>query len=218
MNEVVKWGLIGVGGYLLYNYYVNSQTPAATTTPAGAAPPQASTPPATTQPSAPPASTPPPPAASVAIVGAVTNLGPNFSNALKANVSINGAVQSISIIPGGDAYNSAGQDISSALAAQGVNVQSLYAKMLAAYVPPSAGSAGSTANASALIAQYQALQGQYQLLLPVNPAAASSLKAVMASLALAIVAAGGTVPSGVSGFGRNYVLRGTLMPRVGGRR
>ncbi len=216
MNEVVKWGLIGLGAYLLWNAYANSQTAAAATTTTSAPPTPGATAVTTTTTAPAAAASAPVPAASVSIVGSVTNLGPNFSNALKANVSINGVVQNISIIPGGDAYNTAGQDISAALVAQGVNVQSLYAMMQAAYVPASTSSATS-GTASVLVTQFLAVRQMYNSLLGVNPSAAAALKGNLDTLAAAIVAAGGTVPSGVSGLGRNYVLRGALMPRVGAR-
>ena len=74
----------------------------------------------------------PPPAATVKLAGPVSQLGANFSNALQANVSINGSVQNISIIPSsGRAFNSAGADITDSLTSQGVDVAALLSSMQA---------------------------------------------------------------------------------------
>jgi hypothetical protein len=85
------------------------------------------------------------PSASVSLIGAVSKTS---NNALKGTFSINGVSQSISVIPGGDAYNDSGQGITAQLAAQGVTPAQLYAMLSAAYTPaaPAASVSASTSN------------------------------------------------------------------------
>jgi hypothetical protein len=146
--------LLGVGAYLLYNWYVNSQTvaaaPAATVPPAsgpattvttGPAAPPAAPPatPVTSPPAAPPVS---PAAANTkwSIVGPVTT---NINNSLSANVNINGTITNVSIIfPSMTAWNTSGQNVTAQLTAMGVNVPALAAAMQAAYTAANPGSAG----------------------------------------------------------------------------
>ena len=115
--------LLGVGAYLVYNYWVNSQaTAAAATTPATpVTPPAGSTPAPSTTVSA----------ADVSLAGPVTA---NVNNSLTANVSINGTITNVSIIQAtGHAYNTAGVDVTSSLAAMGVNLPALLTMMQTSY-------------------------------------------------------------------------------------
>lgn len=89
-----------------------------------------------------------PAAASVTLIGAVSKTS---NNALKGTFSINGVSQSISVIPGGDAYNDSGQGITAQLASQGVTPAQLYAILSAAYQPPAATPVSSSAQGVTLI-------------------------------------------------------------------
>lgn len=85
------------------------------------------------------------PAASVNLASAVTQLGSQFNNALQATFTINGANQSIAVIPNGDAYNNAGQDITAQLATVGVTPAQLYSLMSAAMPTATVPSGGTVA-------------------------------------------------------------------------
>lgn len=149
--------LIGVGGYLIYNWWASSQTaapaPVTTTAPTvPTAPVVVATPPATTPPSStppatggatPPTSIPPPthppsPNPNASIVGPVTT---NVNNSLSANVNVNGTITNISIIfPALSAWDTTGKNVTASLTAQGVNVPALANQMLAAYQAENPGS------------------------------------------------------------------------------
>ncbi len=88
------------------------------------------------------------PSASVSLISAVSKTS---NNALKGTFSINGVSQSISVIPGGDAYNDSGQGITAQLASQGVTPAQLYAILSAAYQPPAATPVSSSASGVTLI-------------------------------------------------------------------
>jgi len=75
------------------------------------------------------------PTASVTLASSVS---PTANNALQATFLINGASEEIAVIPNGDAFNNSGEDITTALAAEGVTPAQLYAMMSAAYTPPAA--------------------------------------------------------------------------------
>jgi hypothetical protein len=71
------------------------------------------------------------------------------NDALQALFVINGAnAQNIAVIPGGDAYNSNGQDITATLAAEGVTPAQLYSMMEAKYTPASSSSSSSSSTTS----------------------------------------------------------------------
>jgi hypothetical protein len=82
-----------------------------------------------------------------------------INNALKASFTINGQTQNIAVIPNGDAYNDAGQDITSTLAAMGVTPSQLYSMMSASYVAPVAPSTPLPATGTALPAPLPARTG-----------------------------------------------------------
>ncbi len=63
----------------------------------------------------------------------VSTVVPTSNNALQASFNIGGTVAVIAVIPGGDAYNTSGVDITANLAAVGVTPAQLYALMQAAY-------------------------------------------------------------------------------------
>lgn len=148
MNETVKWVLIAVVGYLLYEQFTQGDlattvgttggtgtgtgagtpttTTTATTTPAGT-----TTTPTQTAGSA---GTPNNLTTGLHVVGSVT---PTIHNALKAQFALANGVSvvpgSIAVIPGGGAYNDAGQDITAQLANYGITPAQLYALMQAAH-------------------------------------------------------------------------------------
>ena len=128
VGELIGWGIAGVGVWWVgstYNWF-GLFGPATTTAPAATT---AGIVPATTpQPTTAPATTPP--AASVSLAGPVNT---DINGSLQANVSINGAVMNLAVIPGGGAYNTSGVDISSTLAGMGVTPAQIYSLMQAAY-------------------------------------------------------------------------------------
>lgn len=94
-----------------------------------------------------PATTPMPTTAPPATYVMNGTPAPSANGSLKASFTINGTTQNIAVIPNGDAYNDAGQDITAALAAIGITPAQLYSMMSAAYVAPATPSASSTAAA-----------------------------------------------------------------------
>jgi hypothetical protein len=111
IGEVIGWGVAGLGVYLVGNMFgwwtdLGSMFSGATTTAASTTP-----------------------AASVVLAGPVTK---TLNNALQANVSINGSVTNLAVIPGGDAYNTSGQDVTASLTALGVTAAQVYSLMQAA--------------------------------------------------------------------------------------
>jgi hypothetical protein len=131
IGELVGWGIAGVGVWWigsLFGWWTDlfgGGTSVPTTTAVSPGPNQAVTTPTTTA----PPSTTTTPAPTVSLAGTVTA---SSNNGLQANVSINGSVQNMACIPGGQCYNTSGQGI--ALPA-GVTAAQIYALMLAAYVP-----------------------------------------------------------------------------------
>ena len=126
-GQLIGLGVAGVGVWWLGDQFgwwggsAPAATPATTPPPASSGIVPAGTPMPTT------------PAATVKLASAVTA---TVNNALKATFTINGQNQTISAIPGGDAYNNAGQSITAALAQIGVTPAQLYALMQAAYKAP----------------------------------------------------------------------------------
>lgn len=122
IGTIIGLGIAGVGVWWLgdmFGWWGGSVTATTTATPAGIVP--ASTPVGTV-------------AATVTMQGSPQA---TINNALQASFVINGAApQSIAVIPGGDAYNTAGADITSQLAVIGVTPAQLYSMMSAAYVAP----------------------------------------------------------------------------------
>jgi hypothetical protein len=155
------------------------------------------------------------PAPVVTLAGVVTM---TVNNALKADVSINGTVQNIAIIPGGAAYNPQGQDITAKLTAAGVDVGKLYAMMQAAYPqagpPPTTGTASASSALAALQAAYKAISAQIPGAQGAQLAAVLSQQTVLAGQ---IKALGGTPGMGaymrttprtmVHASRKNYVRR-----------
>ena len=139
MNDTVKWVLLAVVGYFIWEEF--SQSDLASTVGTTTAAPTTGT--TTTTPATTTTASTTPAAASVQLTSTVQSLGSKFSNALKATFSINGSSEQIAVIPGGDAYNDAGQSITAALATLGVTPAQLYALMSAGVPATSAGSAGS---------------------------------------------------------------------------
>ena len=128
IGELIGWGIAGLGVWWVgsaTNWFglFGAATPATT-----AAPVSGIIPASTPQPTTAAATTPP--AASVSLAGPVN---PTINNALQANVSINGTVMNVAVIPGGGAYNTSGVDISSTLASMGVTPAKIYSLMQAAY-------------------------------------------------------------------------------------
>jgi len=215
MKTVLFLGIAGVGLWWLYEQgYLYQWTGMASLAPSGTVPTTTPTTTTTTAPvttttttTAPPTTTQPttPSAATFQIVGAVT---PNINNSLTANVSINGgSPMNITIIQSGSqagtAWNTSGQNITSQLTAQGVNVAAILKAFQAAY----SGSGGSTSTQSSSSSNIAALQAQFNALLAAYPVAgpgASSIAASLEALAAQIKAAGGKVPPnslGLSGIG-----------------
>lgn len=113
IGELIGWGIAGVGVWWLgsaNNWFglFGTTTSTATTATSGTAPVSPT----------------------VVLAGPVT---PTINNALQADVSINGSVSNLAVIPGGDAYNTSGQDVTATLAALGVTPAQVYALMQAAY-------------------------------------------------------------------------------------
>ena len=113
IGELIGWGIAGVGVWWLgsaNNWFglFGTTTSTATTATSGTAPASPT----------------------VVLAGPVT---PTINNALQADVSINGSVSNLAVIPGGDAYNTSGQDVTATLAALGVTPAQVYALMQAAY-------------------------------------------------------------------------------------
>lgn len=145
IGEIIGLGIAGVGVWWvggMFGWWSGFGTPAPSAAiPVTTTPVPASTPaPVSSSPSTP---APVPvvvstPAATVSLVSAVN---PDINNSLKATFSINGVQQSLAVIPGGGAYNDAGQDVTAQLAAQGVTPAQLYAMLTAAY-KPATGTAG----------------------------------------------------------------------------
>jgi hypothetical protein len=135
LGTILGLGIVGVGIWFLgdmFGWWGGTATAATTTTTAGT----------TTTTSTATAATP----ATVTMSGSVT---PTINNALQAFFTINGSgPQLISVIPNGDAYNTAGQDITATLAAEGVTPAQLYAMMAAAYTPPASSSSTSSSSSS----------------------------------------------------------------------
>ena len=139
-GAIIKWGGIALVAYLLYEQFTQgdlASTVGTTTTPAAGAGTTTTTTAATgTAATTTSASTP---IATVARVSAVT---PTINNALKATFLINGVQESIAVIPGGDAYDDNGNDITPQLAAVGVTPAQLYAIMNGAYQPATVSTGG----------------------------------------------------------------------------
>jgi hypothetical protein len=143
MSSVIILGVVGLGGWYLYESGLLGQWFGAAFYPPGVLPTTGTVPVTSTTPVTTPAvttSTPTttattavttPTAAVFQIVGTVK---PNINNSLTANVSINGGTPiNLSIIQtNAQAYNTAGQNVTAALTAQGVNVPALLAAMQAA--------------------------------------------------------------------------------------
>lgn len=125
IGELIGWGIAGLGVWYvggLFGWWGGTAVataPAATAGIIPAATPQPTTAPATT-----------PPAATVTLAGPVTT---TINDALQANVSINGTVMNLAVIPGGGAYNTSGVDITSTLAGMGVTPAQIYSLMQSAY-------------------------------------------------------------------------------------
>jgi hypothetical protein len=165
MNDTVKWVLIGVGVYLIWEQFSQSDlaSTVGTTTTApttGTTPTTTTTAPTTTTgaTAANPtnglsvdprggttASSTPPGTTPVANVMLLSNPTLVANNALQAIFSINGVQETIAVIPNGNAYNTSGVGITSQLAAVGVTPAQLYAQMSAHYTD-SQYVASSTAN------------------------------------------------------------------------
>ena len=130
IGTIIGLGIAGVGVWWLgdvFGWWGATTTATTTATPAGIVP--ASTPIGTV-------------AATVTMQGSPQA---TINNALQASFVINGsAPQTIAVIPGGDAYNTSGADITSQLAVIGVTPAQLYAMMSAAYVAPAATPVAST--------------------------------------------------------------------------
>lgn len=127
IGELIGWGIAGVGVWWLgsaNNWFGLFGGTVASTTPVTSTPAAVVATPA--------------PAASVSLAGPVTT---SANGSLKANVSINGTVQNLAVIPGGGAYNTAGQDQTAALALLGVTPAQIYSLMQAAYATQQAASA-----------------------------------------------------------------------------
>lgn len=141
VGELLGWGIAGLGVWWVgsaTNWFgLFGAAPAATTTTTTAGIIPATTPQPTTAPAA------APPAASVSLAGPVNT---DINNSLQANVSINGTVMNLAVIPGGGAYNTSGVDISSTLAALGVTPAQIYSLMQAAYALQQASATTSTAS------------------------------------------------------------------------
>jgi hypothetical protein len=136
IGELIGWGIAGLGVWWLgsannwFGLFGGTSTVASTA-------PVTSTPAAVTA--------APTPAASVALAGPVTT---SANGSLKANVSINGTIQNLAVIPGGGAYNTSGQDQTSALALLGVTPAQIYSLMQAAYATQQAATASTPATSS----------------------------------------------------------------------
>ena len=144
MSNIIILGVVGLGGWYLYESGLLAQWFGASFAPAGAIPATGTIPITSTTPVTTPgvttstptstATTPvtTPTAATFQISGAVK---PNINNSLSANVSINGAAPiNLTIIQtNAQAYNTAGQNVTAALTGQGVNVHALLSAMQAAY-------------------------------------------------------------------------------------
>lgn len=132
MGELLGWGIAGIGVWLaggLFGWWSSPLSSVASTTPVTGTTPVTSTTPTPT----------------VVLAGPVT---PTINNALQANVSINGSITNLAVIPGGDAYNSDGQDVTATLAALGVTPAQVYALMQAAYAIQPAATSTTTATTS----------------------------------------------------------------------
>ena len=142
MNDTVKWILIAIAGYLLYEQFSQgdlASTVGSTTTPTtSTGTTTTATTTSTSTGATTPATIPTPQVALISAVSATTN------NALQATFSINGVQETIAVIPGGDAYNTSGQDITSALAAVGVTPAQLYALLSGAYNATKSGASAGT--------------------------------------------------------------------------
>jgi len=134
IGTIIGLGVAGFGVYWLGTVFGWWGTSATTAT--------ATTTPTTTGTTATTAATP---SATVTMQGTPTT---TLNNALQALFVINGApAQSIAVIPGGDAYNGNGVDITSTLAAEGITPAQLYSMMQAA-MPASAPASSSTSSSS----------------------------------------------------------------------
>lgn len=137
MNDTLKWIALGVVGYLLYMEFTAGDLAASMTTAPGASPtPGAGTGTGTGTGTNTPATTGTTPGATAPVqpilLSQVTRVA---NNALQATFNINGVVEVIAVIPGGDAYNTAGHGITPALAAVGITPAQLYAIMNAQIAP-----------------------------------------------------------------------------------
>jgi hypothetical protein len=120
LNYMLGWGVGASGatkslyGYAYVsdgaNWHMQAAAPAAASVPTTAGTPAAG-------------------GAGFTITGTVTNLGPTFQNALKATVQSAYGVVNIAVIPGGGAYNDAGQEITAQLAPFGITPAALYQAM-----------------------------------------------------------------------------------------
>jgi hypothetical protein len=127
IGTIIGLGIAGVGVWWLgdiFGWWGGTTVATTATTPPASGIVPASTPMPTT----------PTPPATIKMNGSVSLVA---NNALKASFTINGTPQNIAVIPNGDAYNDAGQDITSQLAAIGVTPSQLYSLMTAAYQPVS---------------------------------------------------------------------------------
>jgi hypothetical protein len=129
MNEYVKWGLIAFVGYLLYEQFTAGDL-ASTVGTTGSVGTGTST---TTASAGTAASATAPTTSPAAQVSLVSTVMPTTHNALQGTFVINGVTETIAVIPGGDAYNTNGQDITTTLAALGVTPAQLYTMLSAAY-------------------------------------------------------------------------------------
>jgi hypothetical protein len=129
IGALIGWGIAGVGVWWFgsamgwWSSLFGTTTAAVTTTTTSAGIVPSTAPVGTTQ-------------ATVKMQGSVSLVA---NNALKALFVINGAPPiSVAVIPGGDAYDGNGNDITAQLAAEGVTPAQLYSIMSAAYTAPAA--------------------------------------------------------------------------------
>ena len=140
MKMILVLGAAGVGLWYLYEQgylyqwtgiasLAPSTVPVSTTTPGVVPTPVVASTPAPTS-TAVPVVSQPAPATPFQVIGSAT---PNINGSVSANVSINGgAPENISIIiSNGQAYDTSGHGINSALASAGVNIPALLTAMLA---------------------------------------------------------------------------------------
>jgi hypothetical protein len=110
MGEILKWGLIIGGGYLLYNYFIAPAATAATTPVTGTTTPPTGTTTTTT------GSTTTTPTPGLVIPSTLT-VTPGINQSLQGTVQLNGESVQLSIITGrapatsGVIYNTSGTDI-----------------------------------------------------------------------------------------------------------